>query len=88
MGKTSTLSRLNVPGKVGWMIMELPGPLLLGYTMLTLPAELGSKSLPWENWVLAGIFVSHLFARHTQYLHFNISLPCCMTVPVGLQEPR
>lgn len=57
MGKTSTVSRLNVPGKIGWMIMELPGPLLLGYTMLTLPAELGLKSLPWENWVLGGIFV-------------------------------
>ena len=64
MGKTSTVSRLNVPGKIGWMIMELPGPLLLGYTMLTLPAELGLKSLPWENWVLAGIFVGRLLSHH------------------------
>lgn len=60
MGKTSTVSRLNVPGKIGWMIMELPGPLLLGYIMLTLPTELGLEYLPWENWVLGVIFVGRL----------------------------
>lgn len=60
MGKTSQASCLNVPGKIGWIIMETPGPVLLLYTMLTLPAEMGLDSLPWENWFLASIFVRAL----------------------------
>lgn len=63
MGKTSTVSRLNVPGKLAWMIMELPGPFLMAYMMYNLPKELGLTSLPWENLVLAGIFMIHYSYR-------------------------
>jgi hypothetical protein len=66
MGKTSQESRLNIPGKIAWIAMELPGPLIMSYTMYTLPAELGLKSLPWENWALGGIFVrSHISSSCT-----------------------
>lgn len=55
MGKTSTTSRLNIPGKTGWVLMELPAPLLLVYTMAALRATLPPP--PGENLVLAGVFV-------------------------------
>lgn len=58
MGKTSIESRLNLPGKIGWMTMEAPGFITLLYIMNTLPAELGIKELPWENKAMAGLFVS------------------------------
>lgn len=38
--------------------MEAPGFLLLLYIMFTLPAKVGLQELPWENWALAGMFVS------------------------------
>lgn len=66
--------------------MELPGPLLLGYTMLTLPAELGLKSLPWENWVLAGIFVGHFLTCPTLCHHANFSSPLLHAICSGLAE--
>jgi 3-oxo-5-alpha-steroid 4-dehydrogenase 1 len=55
MGKTSTTSCLNVPGKLAWMLMELPAPLLLVYTMTGLRATLPPP--PKENLILAGIYV-------------------------------
>lgn len=58
MGKTSIESRINIPGKVAWVIMELPGPLLVLYIMNSLPAQLGLSGLPWENKALAGMYVS------------------------------
>jgi len=57
MGKTSVTSRLNLPGKIGWLTMEIPGFLLLLYLMFTLPEMNGIKSLPWENKTMAALFV-------------------------------
>ena len=58
MGKTSTTSCFNIPGKLAWMLMELPAPFLLVYTMTGLRATLPPP--PRENLVLAGIYVRHL----------------------------
>lgn len=57
MGKTSVTSRLNLPGKIGWLTMETPGFLLLLYLMFTLPEMNGIESLPWENKTMATLFV-------------------------------
>ena len=57
MGKTSVESRFNMPGRIGWMIMECPGFLTLLYVMNTLPALQGVTDLPWQNKVLGGLFV-------------------------------
>lgn len=56
-GKTSTESRLNFPGKWAWLTMEVPGFIIILYTMRTLPTQLGLSSLPWQNWALAGLYV-------------------------------
>ncbi|KAL1846875.1 hypothetical protein VTK73DRAFT_176 [Phialemonium thermophilum] len=58
MGKTSVDSRFNLPGRIGWMTMESPGFLMLLYNMNTLPRLHGITDLPWQNKVLAGLFVS------------------------------
>ena len=58
MGKTSIESRWNLPGKIGWVLMEAPGFTNLLYIMFTLPTQNGIKSLPAENWLMAGLFVS------------------------------
>ncbi|GAO17470.1 hypothetical protein UVI_02051910 [Ustilaginoidea virens] len=63
MGKTSVDSRLNLPGRVGWMAMEAPGFLTLLYMMKTLPQQHGIDDLPWQNRVLAGLFVIHYVYR-------------------------
>jgi 3-oxo-5-alpha-steroid 4-dehydrogenase 1 len=57
MGKSSVASRLNLPGRLAWATMEAPGALLLAYIMCTLPAQLG-VTLPRENWLMAGVYVS------------------------------
>lgn len=57
MGKTSVQSVLNVPGRIGWLTMECPGFLTLLYIMGTLPRQEGIDDLPWQNKVLAGLFV-------------------------------
>lgn len=57
MGKTSTDSRFNLPGKWAWAVTESAGFITLLYIMNTLPAELGLQSLPWGNWTMAGCFV-------------------------------
>jgi hypothetical protein len=57
MGKTSVVSRLNIPGRIAWITMESPGFLTLLYIMNTLPAQVGITDLPWQNKVLAGLFV-------------------------------
>ena len=56
-GKTSINSRLNIPGKIGWATMEVPGFVTLLYIMFTLPEERGISSLPTANWLMAGLFV-------------------------------
>ena len=58
MGKTSVSSRLNVPGRVGWLVMEAPGFMTLIYLMRTMPQMYGVTELPWQNLVLGGLFVS------------------------------
>jgi 3-oxo-5-alpha-steroid 4-dehydrogenase 1 len=60
MGKTSVTSRLNLPGKIGWLTMEVPGFLLLLYLMFTLPEMNGIDKLPWENKAMATLFVRPL----------------------------
>jgi len=57
-GKTSTNSRFNIPGKIAWITMETPGLLTLLYVMKTLPAQVGMAQIPWENKVMAGLYVS------------------------------
>ncbi|OBT84734.1 hypothetical protein VE02_06304 [Pseudogymnoascus sp. 03VT05] len=61
MGKTSTASCLNIPGKLAWMLMEIPAPLLLVYTMAGLRATFPPP--PRENLILAGIYVTHYIYR-------------------------
>ncbi|KJZ74405.1 hypothetical protein HIM_06215 [Hirsutella minnesotensis 3608] len=63
MGKTSTPSALNLPGRAAWMTMEVPGFVTLLYMMRTLPAQQGIDDLPWQNRVLAGLFVIHYAYR-------------------------
>lgn len=65
MGKTSEASVLNIPGRIAWMAMECPGFLTLLYIMRTLPPEHGMHltDLPWQNQVLAGLFVLHYLNR-------------------------
>ncbi|KPM43402.1 hypothetical protein AK830_g3136 [Neonectria ditissima] len=58
MGKTSVVSRLNLPGRIGWLTMEIPGAMTLLYLMKTMPIQHGIDDLPWQNKVLAGLFVS------------------------------
>lgn len=58
MGKTSVDSILNIPGRIAWFTMEIPGFLSLVYMMNTLPAEYGITDLPWQNKVLGALFVS------------------------------
>ncbi|ROW17057.1 hypothetical protein VPNG_01275 [Cytospora leucostoma] len=67
MGKTSTQSKLNLPGRLGWMTMESPGFLTLLYIMKTLPAQHGITDLPWQNKVLAALFVIHYTYRAVIY---------------------
>ena len=57
MGKTSVASRFNIPGRIAWFTMEAPGFLLLSYLVKTMPAAHGITDLPWQNKVLAGLFV-------------------------------
>ncbi|KAG5957935.1 hypothetical protein E4U57_001635, partial [Claviceps arundinis] len=56
MGKTSVQSRLNLPGRIAWMLMEAPGFMVLLYLMKVLPQMHGIEDLPWQNRVLAGLF--------------------------------
>lgn len=59
MGKTSVASsKLNIPGRIAWLTMECPGFMTLLYIMKTLPLQHGIDDLPWQNRVLAGLFVS------------------------------
>lgn len=55
-GKTSSTSRFNIPGKIGWITMEVPGTLTLLYCMHTVSAG-GIGSLPLENKVMGALFV-------------------------------
>ncbi len=61
MGKTSNNSRFNIPGRIGFALMETPGFITLLYLMFSLPVQNGIESLPTVNWLMAGLFVSSLF---------------------------
>ncbi|KAG8406846.1 hypothetical protein J3459_008240 [Metarhizium acridum] len=63
MGKTSVHSAFNLPGRVAWMLMEMPGFTTVLYLMNTLPRMHGIDDLPWQNRVLAGLFVIHYVYR-------------------------
>lgn len=63
MGKTSVQSKLNISGRIAWLTMESPGFLTLLYLMRTMPALHGIDDLPWQNTVLAGLFVIHYAYR-------------------------
>ncbi|CRK22622.1 hypothetical protein BN1708_003562 [Verticillium longisporum] len=63
MGKTSVKSRINLPGRLAWFLMEIPGFSILLYVMRTLPGLSGVTDLPWQNKVLAGLFVIHYSYR-------------------------
>ncbi|KAI1271513.1 3-oxo-5-alpha-steroid 4-dehydrogenase-domain-containing protein [Xylaria sp. FL0933] len=63
MGKTSVNSKLNLPGRFAWITMEAPGFISLLYIMSTLPAQHGITDLPWQNKVLASLFVMHYIYR-------------------------
>ncbi|KAI5925985.1 3-oxo-5-alpha-steroid 4-dehydrogenase-domain-containing protein [Camillea tinctor] len=63
MGKTSVNSILNIPGRIAWFTMEVPGFTTLLYIMTNLPAQHGITDLPWQNKVLAALFVIHYVYR-------------------------
>lgn len=73
MGKTSVSSIFNLPGRIAWLTMESPGFITLIYIMRTLPVQHALASgvkaeeididLPWQNKVLAGLFVIHYAYR-------------------------
>ena len=67
MGKTSVDSKLNLPGRIGWLIMECPGFMTLLYIMSTLTEKEGIDDLPWQNKVLAGLFVIHYSYRAVMF---------------------
>jgi len=62
-GKTSINSRFNIPGKIGWALMETPGFVVVLYCMFNLPKEQGIKELPAANWLMAGLFSTHYVYR-------------------------
>ncbi|PNY25984.1 Uncharacterized protein TCAP_04080 [Tolypocladium capitatum] len=62
-GKLPAPSRFNMPGRVAWLTMEVPGFLTLLYIMRTLPQQHGIHDLPWQNRVLGGLFVIHYAYR-------------------------
>jgi 3-oxo-5-alpha-steroid 4-dehydrogenase 1 len=67
MGKTSYRTPLNVPGRIGWFTMEIVGPIALWYTMSSLSKQQGITDLPWQNKVLAGLFMLHYSNRAVLY---------------------
>ncbi|EAW10201.1 3-oxo-5-alpha-steroid 4-dehydrogenase family protein [Aspergillus clavatus NRRL 1] len=56
-------SWLNVPGKLGWFIMEIIGPVNLLYTLWKLPPLLNLASLPPANKLVAALYVIHYINR-------------------------
>ncbi|KAI1005046.1 hypothetical protein K3495_g3171 [Podosphaera aphanis] len=62
-GKTSIISRLNLPGKFAWITMEIPGFVTVLYCMITIPRHLNLHDLPQENKIMAALFVVHYIYR-------------------------
>lgn len=63
MGKTSTKSVFNIPGRVAWFTMEIPSILTIVYTMNHLAGKSGIADLPWQNKVLASMYILHYTYR-------------------------
>ncbi|KIX10647.1 uncharacterized protein Z518_01731 [Rhinocladiella mackenziei CBS 650.93] len=73
MGKTSTKSRFNLPGRYAWSVAELTGPINLIYILLTLPSKMYPSphastgflgtGLPAQNEILACLFLLHYVNR-------------------------
>jgi 3-oxo-5-alpha-steroid 4-dehydrogenase 1 len=77
MGKTAYSSSIfNLPGRIGWVTMEVPGMASLSYVLYSLPRVLGliPQSAPlslslWlqtfdvKNAILASMFISHYINR-------------------------
>jgi 3-oxo-5-alpha-steroid 4-dehydrogenase 1 len=68
MGKTSIVSRLNLPGRLGWVTMELPGVLTLLYTLFALSPAHDPRNLPWQARAMAAMFATH-------YAHRAVAAP-------------
>lgn len=63
MGKTSGNSVFNIPGRIAWFTMEIPSIITIVYTMNHLTAKHDITDLPWQNKVLAGLYVLHYVYR-------------------------
>jgi 3-oxo-5-alpha-steroid 4-dehydrogenase 1 len=73
MGKTSTDSRFNLPGRYAWAAAEVVGPLNMLFIIFALPSKLhpppnSSSSilgtgLPAQNELLAALYVLHYLNR-------------------------
>lgn len=62
-GKTSLRSSpLNLPGRFAWCLMEIVGPLNLFHTLYT-SLDGNLSLLPWQNLLLAGLYVVHYVNR-------------------------
>ncbi|KAG9243347.1 3-oxo-5-alpha-steroid 4-dehydrogenase-like protein [Calycina marina] len=62
MGKTSKDGWFNIPGRIGWITMEVPGTIALLYCMITIPED-GVNSLPLGNKILGSLFAIHYLNR-------------------------
>ncbi|EAL90053.1 3-oxo-5-alpha-steroid 4-dehydrogenase family protein [Aspergillus fumigatus Af293] len=56
-------SWLNIPGKLGWFLMEIVGPANLLYILYKLPPALNITSLPLSNKLVASLYVIHYVNR-------------------------
>lgn len=73
MGKTSTKSRFNIPGRIAWSLAELTGPLNLLFILFTLPTKLKptpdaktsflGTGLPAQSEILASLYLIHYANR-------------------------
>ena len=95
MGKTSTTSAFNVPGKIGWATMEAPGFITLLYLMYSLPKQEGIESLPFANWTMAALFVSpslwpgnFVTAPYEYNVTYYLAFPRQSTTPTALSFPH
>ncbi len=89
-GKTSGKSIFNIPGKIAWITMEVPGFISLLYVMNTLPGQVGLSSLPWENKAMGGMFVSLYFIDTGLLLIFThryfITSTALFSVPYSIHQ--
>ena len=73
MGRTSIVSRLNLPGRYAWAGAEVLGPLSMLYVLFTLPGKLkpppysdssvAGTGLPIQHEILGALYVIHYANR-------------------------